>query len=105
MAQLGCPCGNRLSNCLVPNTLEGSLKGSYEYKDRDVWECPDCGRLAIDIDDPDYPECHIIKWYLPENGKCGDLFNVGNGEQFIKYLKNLWRFHKKEFLQIEIGDL
>ncbi len=103
MAQLGCPCGKRLSNVCCPNTLEGEIKGKYEYERRIVWECLECGRLAIDVKDDN--DLTIVKWYLPEDGELGELFHIGNGEQFIKYLKNLWRFHKDEFLLIESGDL
>jgi hypothetical protein len=78
MAHIRCPCGNRLSNVCFPNTLEGQIKGIYEYKERDVWECADCGRLAIDIKD----EVGLteVKWYIPEDGIPGDLFDIGTGK-------------------------
>jgi hypothetical protein len=105
MAHMGCKCGNRLSNVGFPNEMEGEIKGIYEYQARDVWECAECGRLWIDIDDPEVKGCHISKSYLPEDGNPGELFEVGNGEQLIKYLKEMWMFHKEEFLKIEIGEL
>jgi hypothetical protein len=101
MAQLRCICNERLSNSLFPNCLEGEIKGTYEYKDRSVWECPHCGRLAIDVKDDE--DLTIIKWYVPEDGKVGNLFDIGTGEQLIKHLKNLWAFHKEEFKKIEEG--
>jgi len=101
MASLRCNCGNRLSNTVCPNTMEGDLRGCYEYKDRNVWECPKCGRLAIDVKDID--GLTIVKWYLPENGEVGNLFDVGSGEELIEHLKHLWKFHKEEFKHIEEG--
>ena len=101
MAHLKCNCGERLSNVCCPNVLEGDLRGSYEYEDRNVWECPYCGRLAIDIKDE--KGLTIVKWYKPEDGKVGNLFNIGTGDQLIDHLKYLWRFHKEEFLKIEEG--
>jgi len=103
MAHMQCNCGIRLSNCLVPNTMEGEIRGIYEYESRNVWECSQCGRLWIDIDDPEVKGCHISKSYLPENEVVGDLFSVGSGEQFIQYLKDLWLFNKDTFNKIEEG--
>ncbi len=104
MANMKCECGNRMSNVCCPNTLEGEIKGIYEYKSRNVWECEQCGRLYIDIDDPEVKGCHISKCYIPEDGIKGDLFDVGSGEDLINHLKKEWRFHKKEFLKIEAGE-
>ncbi len=103
MASMKCECGNSLSNTCCPNTLEGEIKGIYEYESRDVWECSSCGRLHIGIDDPEVKGCHITKSYIPEDGIAQGLFSVGNGEQFIKYLKNLWIFNKDTFRKIEEG--
>ncbi len=103
MAQLRCLCENHLSNVCCPNTMEGDLRSSYGYKDRSVWECSECGRLAIDIEDDD--GLSIVKWYKPENGEVGNLFNVGTGEEFITWLKRIWIFHKEEFKMFENGDL
>ena len=103
MGHLQCNCGIRLSNSTFPNTLEGDLTGSYEHNERSVWECPECGRLAIKIKDED--DLTIIKWYMPEDGKIGNLFNIGREEDSVNHLKKLWRLWKKEFLLIEIGDL
>lgn len=103
MAHMRCNCGNSLSNTIVPNTMEGDIKGSYEYEYRNVWECYQCGRLHINIDDPEIKGCHISKSYLPEDGSPGNLFDFGSGEQLIKWLKRMWSFHKDEFKKIEDG--
>lgn len=103
MAHMRCKCDQRLSNVCFPNTMEGEIKGIYEYSSRNVWECDNCGRLWIDIDDPEIRGCHKSKCYLPEDGKCGELFSVGNKDQFIKYLKDLWLRHKEIFKHIEEG--
>lgn len=103
MARMTCNCGNVLSNVGCPNTMEGEIKGIYEYKERDVWECYQCGRLWIDIDDPEVKGCHISKSYIPENGEVGNLFDIGSGEDLIKWLKNIWIFHEEEFKKIEEG--
>ena len=95
-----CKCGNTMSNTMCPNTLEGDLKGSYEYKDRNVWECDQCGRLHIDIDDPDVKGCHITKSYIPEDGKVGNLFDIGYAEQYEKYIRKLWSWNKDAFQTI-----
>ena len=101
MAKLGCLCGNSISNSLFPNTIEGNLRGTWEYKDRDVWECPECGRLAIDIKDE--KGLTIVKWYKPENGEVGNLFAIGTGKELIEELKWIYRWYKEEFKQIEEG--
>ena len=105
MAHMTCKCNVSLSNTLVPNLLEGEIKGIYEYENKNVWECRNCGRLCIDIPDPNCENCHISKSYVPEDGQIGELFNIGTGEQLIKHLKYLWAFHKKEFLLIEADQL
>ena len=105
MAQMNCNCGNRMSTVIFPNYIEGEIKGIFEYKTRSVWQCGFCGRLWIDVDDPEVKGCHISKSYLPEDGKSGDLFEIGKSEEYIKYLKDLWILNKNEFLKIEIGEL
>ncbi len=78
MAQMKCKCGNIMSNVVCPNTMEGEIHGIYEYgQERNVWECYKCGRLHIDIDDPEVKGCYISKIYLPEDGVPGALFKVG----------------------------
>ena len=83
MGKLNCICGNRLSNVQSPNEVEGILIKDYDLdwegeKDliqvlelgREVWECNECGRLAIS-----YPDMNDrkMKWYKPENGEPGHL--------------------------------
>lgn len=85
--------------------MEGEIKGIYEYKERNVWECEICGKLWIDIDDPEVKGCHISKCYIPEDGKVGNLFSIGSGEDLIDWLKGFWRWHKKEFKKIDSGEL
>lgn len=94
MANLGCLCGNRLSNVCCPNELEGDLRSTYGYVDRRVWECPECGRLAIDVKDDQ--GLTIVKWYMPENGKAGNLFEVGTTDEFVKHLKHFIYWHKED---------
>ena len=102
MAHLLCNCGDRLSNTLCPNTLEGDLRGSYEYKDRSVWECHKCGRLAIDVKDED--GLTIVKWYIPENGEVGNLFGVGTRNEFEDYLKLEIEPHMESVLKLKMFD-
>lgn len=83
MAQLICLCGNQLSNCSCPNQVEGVLikDQDMEFEDnrncvqiadlgRSVWECDQCGRLAINHPAKNSNE---VKWYKPENAKPGHL--------------------------------
>ncbi len=102
MASLRCNCGNGLSNIMCPNTLEGDIRGSYEYKDRSVWECPNCGRLAIDVKDDD--GLTIVKWYVPEDGKVGNLFDVGTSKEFEDYLKREIEPHMETALKLKMFD-
>lgn len=94
MARLDCVCGNLLSNVCFPNELEGNLRSTYGYKDRSVWECPECGRLAIDL--KDMQGYTIVKWYDPEDGKVGNLFEVGTADDFLNHLKHFIKWHKKD---------
>ena len=103
MANMKCTCGNRMSNVGCPNNMEGEIKGLYEYEFRTVWECENCGRLWIDYkDEQGFTKA---KSYIPEDGKIDNLFNIGNSEQFVSYLKEIWKRNKEEFLKIEIGEL
>jgi hypothetical protein len=103
MASIRCICGHSLSNTCCPNLLEGEIKGIYEYDSRSVWECIDCGRLAIDVKDS--RGLTVVKWYKPEDEKPGELFNIGNSDQFLKYLKDLWRDHGTDFIKLEIAKI
>lgn len=80
MSKLLCKCGTQLSDVLWPNKYCGYLltetQLDADVKDlqgasRHVWECYACGRLGID-----FPKAGdaTVKWYLPENGKSGELF-------------------------------
>lgn len=102
MAHLRCECGKRLSNVCVPNNLEGEICGLFEYKKRYVWECCECGRLFIDVDDLEIKGCSIQKIYVPEDGKVGNLFDVGDGEQFFKYLECFWISHAEDLKKLGI---
>lgn len=105
MAHCKCECGNILSNVGFPNTLEGEIRGIFEYKSKDVWECENCGRLLIEVDEPTRKGCKKIKYYVPEDGLCGELFDIGTGEQLIEHLKYLWMRHKDVFNKFEEGSL
>lgn len=102
MAQLKCKCLNLLSNVSCPNLIEGEIKGIYEYKSKNVWECLQCGRLWIDVDDPELKGCHISKSYMPEDSKPGELFNVGDSKQFYNYLEKLWCIHEDDLKKLGI---
>lgn len=85
MAQLQCECGIRLSNCLYPNILQGTITGDFSFRNRDIWECHKCGRLAIDVKDDDGQV--YVKWYLPEDGEIGNLFSITDSSTVITELK------------------
>ena len=85
MAKIKCVCGNVLSNTLFPNEIEGMLLTSEDLefidsKDcieideigRDVWECDQCGRLAINFPDR---RSNTVKWYRPEDREPGGLMS------------------------------
>ncbi len=101
MARMQCECGNSLSNNVFPNTMEGEIKGLYEYQHHDVWECLECGRLQIDVKNKE--GLTISKSYIPEDGEIGNLFDVGTGEQVIEHLKKEWGLWKNEFTKIDQG--
>lgn len=84
MTRLTCPCGHTIVNCASPSTVAGSLISDYDLDFhasvadmaerepeivRDVWECPECGRLAIS----NLPDDCQMKWYKPEDGQHGKL--------------------------------
>lgn len=88
MASLECLCGSILSNGQTPSDTVGSLvtgndlEGFYGAEEvdeclsllrqsRDVWECHQCGRLAVAV--PEQKDPCAVKWYHPENGKPGAL--------------------------------
>lgn len=86
MAKLKCLCGDELSNTMQPNDIEGTLLADYDIDNiesfeediimgidvwgRSVWECKECGRLAINHPKRD---SNTVKWYKPENGEPGKL--------------------------------
>ena len=103
MARLQCLCGNHLSNVCCPNYLEGEIKGAYEYEHRNVWECIECGRLSIDIKDAE--GLTIVKWYKPEDGTSGKLFNVSTASKFLEYLEKIWKIHGEDFIKLGIAKI
>jgi hypothetical protein len=78
MAKVNCPCGHQISNVMCPSPNNGWLIRDMDTEDEDkidpismgddVWECHNCGRLAIGND-----RDNTIKWYTPENGEPGHL--------------------------------
>jgi hypothetical protein len=88
MAKLTCQCENSLSNSSFQNTIEGHIKVIYEYVYKDVWERDERGRLSVDMKDEKV--LTISKWYNPEDGKTGNLFDELRQEieDEIKRLKN-----------------
>ncbi len=82
MARLRCPCGSDLWNGQSPSPVMGHLFGDLDWegviepvtidgfslacdpRDRSVWECDDCGRLAITMPD------RAVRWYAPASGKA-----------------------------------
>jgi len=74
--------------------MEGTIKGLYEYLEKDVWECPTCGRLAIDLKNEEGES--IIKWYRPEDKEPGFIFDISNARTCIFELKkSIERLQKK----------
>jgi hypothetical protein len=82
MASMLCVCGTRLSNNSFPGGAQGfllsmkqadKLKGAdFEVVNRiarEVWECGECGRLAIFAVNSNEP-----KWYSPDDSRPGGLF-------------------------------
>ncbi len=77
--KIECPCGNELNDISHPNPCGGHLisdsaadeisipldYGGIIKLGRSVWECPRCGRLAVD-----YPRKQdvSVKWYTPDDG-------------------------------------
>lgn len=72
MAHMKCKCGNRLSNGTIPNHVEGHIRGIFELKEKDVWECDNCGRLTIFLKKENQV---IAKTYIPEDGKPALIFD------------------------------
>lgn len=84
MSKVNCPCGWQISNGAMPSINNGWLMSDIEQDalpeiledttelinlSRDVWECTQCGRLAIGnrID-------NSVIWYKPEAGGYAGLF-------------------------------
>lgn len=81
-----CPCGTQISDVGYPCAAKAALFTDVEFDEaetayrtiacdlvlqsRDVWECYECGRIAID-----HPESgsNKIKWYAPVDGRKGDV--------------------------------
>lgn len=105
MTNLACKCGLTLSNVMYPNEMEGEICGIFEYQPKNVWECYGCGRLWIDIPDPEIKNGHISKSYVPEDGKSQGLFAEGSDEDFIDSLKWKWNLYKEIFLEIDSGKI
>lgn len=105
MTNLACKCGLTLSNVMYPNEMEGEICGIFEYQPKNVWECYGCGRLWIDIPDPEIKNGHISKSYVPEDGKPARLFSEGSTEDFIENLKWQWNLYKYVFLEIDSGKI
>lgn len=91
MGKLGCPCGNVISSVSYPNECIGTVVTQTEYdmksgktdfdlvdNGRDVWECRECGRLAVS-----YPgrTDNTVKWYSPDDGKPGHLMRYDDGSE------------------------
>ena len=86
MSKLNCHCGNQISNVVFPSEYTGLIISSkaeddfeevtsltmddIRYGGRDIWECPECGRLAVN-----YPKINsnTVKWYKPEDNIKGDI--------------------------------
>ena len=51
-----------------------------------VWECPECGRLAMQCDSG------AIFWYAPEEGKYNGICQTGvTGDEYLRNLRVLGR--------------
>jgi hypothetical protein len=86
MGWVRCPCGMQISDvgdpCLAKaalvtdvvfdeaETRERMVSSDVILESRDVWECYECGCIAID-----HPESgsNKIKWYKPVDGVKGDV--------------------------------
>lgn len=96
MGWVRCPCGTQISDVGYPCASKGALVTDVKLdqhestertiqvdvvlESRDVWECYDCGRIAID-----YPEAgsNSIKWYAPIDGAKGDVMKPQPWEREI----------------------
>ena len=85
---------------MFPNTMEGVIRGFYEHRKRAIWECHACGRVAIDS--LDETEC---KFYFPEDGKVGNLFeityNVTRADELKKNVDECTRTLEKLTVEID----
>ena len=77
MGKLNCSCGSQLSDVADPSHSKGWLLRDIDLEIEDVdpivdgvdvWECHNCGRLAVGNNDD-----RKVKWYLPENGEVGHI--------------------------------
>lgn len=86
MGWVRCPCGTQISDVGYPCSAKAALftdvaldeaenadrmvKADVIINSRDVWECYECGNIAID-----HPESgsNKIKWYAPMDGVKGDV--------------------------------
>lgn len=83
MSKVNCPCGNEISNVCSPSINNGWLLSDLDLEKmeetiesidivtvaRDVWECHECGSIAIGNNTD-----NTIKWYSPKDGVKGELF-------------------------------
>jgi len=92
MGWVRCPCGTQISDVTWPCTSKGSLvtevafdenetlertvKSDVILDSRDVWECYECGCIAIDHRESG---SNKIKWYAPMDGVKGDVMKAANG--------------------------
>ena len=79
MGRLNCICGRQLSSIqsvgigrFMSDTVIDSIDtwddGEVIIKSLEVFECPECGRLAFGNNTD-----NSVKWYKPEDGKPGNL--------------------------------
>lgn len=80
MGKLKCLCGEILSNVADPSKNNGWLLKDVDLEDAVgweasdiickaayVWECHNCGRIAINN------SIGFVKWYKPEDGLPGNI--------------------------------
>lgn len=76
MGSFKCICGNIISDVCEPDEKLGFLYNSWDENlsedcdSRSVWECNECGTLALE----DPLGTNRIKFYIPENKEIGNLF-------------------------------
>lgn len=62
---------NKYCGYMITETQLDSGVDDIQNASRHVWECSECGRIAIDNPSDGLGR---VKWYTPENGKSGELF-------------------------------